>query len=786
MGPLPARRELSASQIAAQAAIKHHQSSQQVPQLQPQGMVQQGGYNYQSNQNQHQTVLPQHSRQRSQTVPAPGQEYETSGGLLSKSSRSSSRGPLSPPLLSVTEASAPRESGFGGNQGYHNGLLGSSAAAAAANIVFPRSGQSSPKLPPPGSAGQSTTSLPVGTTTPTEVPDKPPLTTQRSKVKLFSRPVKIGIKTGDPKEKPLPSPGKALGQAFSNLQRGNFSTTSLDSTAHSFYSLANSSAATIKAVDTNKPPPVPEKEGKEKKHHFLSRQKHKLKDKDDFHLPLSSASSNSRPTDPSAPSSLYNFSLPPSPGPNTGFKKMSDLAHGKKKKEEKFDDAASSYTPSIAQWTTGTSLDSASIFPQEPFDSSKFGLNNMTADDAWPFLRAKMLGVFEGEDLRVPYEDLNRIVRLHIEYCIARRSPNIIVEDLRDLLHTGFASLDYTLRSKPENGLTRGLVDMWMACFTHILPAMQAVFLPLDMEFTGQGTLMTPEQAREFWGGVVAETPRPSVETPSGSRPVFGPARPPGMPAPGGPPMAPASAVLEVRRIVLYAFRDIIIVPRYETLKGLFSQGVLSSLASMSISNAAPTPAPGPAFHHSSSMGSSSYLSSSPADSTTSFRPGTASLDPGLNTYSSTGTTLLGESSSSGATAPITAAGRPRGISNLSSASYGSGTTDHSQRPFTPSSFSALNNPNNSGSSINREQANAEDSKAVTEMVSRMLQCLSVIASVGYMAGIAPDEGTKIVEELNKLLKLNWLGRGRTGRNRMGLVGGRVRRGVDGSGGIRE
>lgn len=323
MGPLPARRELSASQIAAQAAIKHHQSSQQVPQLQPQGMVQQGGYNYQSNQNQHQTVLPQHSRQRSQTVPAPGQEYETSGGLLSKSSRSSSRGPLSPPLLSVTEASAPRESGFGGNQGYHNGLLGSSAAAAAANIVFPRSGQSSPKLPPPGSAGQSTTSLPVGTTTPTEVPDKPPLTTQRSKVKLFSRPVKIGIKTGDPKEKPLPSPGKALGQAFSNLQRGNFSTTSLDSTAHSFYSLANSSAATIKAVDTNKPPPVPEKEGKEKKHHFLSRQKHKLKDKDDFHLPLSSASSNSRPTDPSAPSSLYNFSLPPSPGPNTGFKKMS-------------------------------------------------------------------------------------------------------------------------------------------------------------------------------------------------------------------------------------------------------------------------------------------------------------------------------------------------------------------------------------------------------------------------------------------------------------------------------
>jgi hypothetical protein len=31
-----------------------------------------------------------------------------------------------------------------------------------------------------------------------------------------------------------------------------------------------------------------------------------------------------------------------------------------------------------------------------------------------------------------------------------------------------------------------------------------------------------------------------------------------------------------------------------------------------------------------------------------------------------------------------------------------------------------------------------------------------------------------MVEELNKLLKLNWLGRGRTGRNRRGMVGGRA------------
>lgn len=199
-------------------------------------------------------------------------------------------------------------------------------------------------------------------------PPPPPPKSEKSKVKLFSRPGKISTK-GDIKDKPLPSPNKmGISSALASLQRGNFSTTSLDTSnqtqnqaSSSFYNLANSSAATIRATDsatlthTNTGSSLtliptgsgatssssaaasfverPDKDGKEKegkegkdkekKHHFLSRQKHKLKDKDDFHLPLSSAASNSRPTDPNAPSSLYNFSLPPnSPGPNTDRKSV--------------------------------------------------------------------------------------------------------------------------------------------------------------------------------------------------------------------------------------------------------------------------------------------------------------------------------------------------------------------------------------------------------------------------------------------------------------------------------
>ena len=258
-------------------------------------------------------------------------------------------------------------------------------------------------------------------------PDKP-IFKEKSKVKLFSRPGKISIsKDKEAKTGALPSPSKL---AFS-LQRNNMSTNSLAdsmSSAASMYSMANSSAATIRAVDQ------PEKG--EKKHHFLSRQKHKLSSKDDHHLPLSSAASNSRPADPSAPSSFYNFNLPPSPGPSTTSfaKSMSglDLRHGgralrEKKKEEKSDALRESELShqNSNDWTGPSSLGSAggasylgsagsgypsSIYGLEAQDLGKYGLNNMTPDDAWPFLKAKLLIIFEGEDLRLPVEDFNRLV----------------------------------------------------------------------------------------------------------------------------------------------------------------------------------------------------------------------------------------------------------------------------------------------------------------------------------------------------------------------------------------
>lgn len=366
-------RALSASQIAAQAAMQH---------------------------------------QTRQNSAARGSPLDTTVG--GPGTLRLQRGPISPPALSVTEASAPRDGTFGG-RGYHNGLLGGTAAQTAANVVFPKSPSTSPG-PAPSDYEMYRSQA-----------EKPKA--EKPKVKLFSRPAKIGIgKDKDAKAGAILSPSKA--SLAGPLGRANMSTNNLAdsmSSAASMYSMANSSSATIRAEP-------PEKE-KEKKHHFLSRQKHKLSSKDDHHLPLSSAASNSKPVDPSAPSSLYNFNLPPSPGPaSTSFaKSMSglDLRHGgralrEKKKEEKSDHLRESEVSyqNVSEWAGPSSLGSAgtsylgsatamSGYPgsiADTQDLSRFGLTNMGPDDAWPFLKARLLIIFEGEDLRLPVEDFNRLV----------------------------------------------------------------------------------------------------------------------------------------------------------------------------------------------------------------------------------------------------------------------------------------------------------------------------------------------------------------------------------------
>lgn len=634
----------------------------------------------------------QHTRSRSQTVPSP--HHSPPGSISGR------RKP--PPIQTATEASRRPSGPQTPARQFYNGAVGGHAAAAAtaASAAYPKSTQVSP--------GHG----------PHEVPEKEhKLKSEKSKMKLFSKPKSTSNKES---EKPLPSPNRVGPSGPSGLSKivspsvTSFAD-SLNSSASSIYTTNNTSTSTLVPLDRQ----IAHEKEKEKahKHHFLSRQRNKLKDKigDDHTLPLSSASSNSKPLDPNAPSSIYSFAPAPA---SPGFSSFSglDLRHGgralrEKKKEEK---SVPGYAPPFApkqsdidrvDWATGGALTgNTGLTPSlhgAPSGSNTvpsqstlqgFGLNNMRPEDVWDFLKAKLLIVFEGEELRIPVEDLNGLVTIAIQRCVTKRTPTIITQDLRGLLKTGFVSMDHTLRGVPDHRLVPHLVEMWLFVFGTVLPYMQAVFLPLDLEFKGNGTIMTRQEATDFWGA-----------NPEAADHAFG-------------------NEFDVRRIVLLSYRDNVILAHYDALKSTFSRLSLDSI----------------------NVGVSPVIDS--FDGVVGGRPGTAaSLDPGVSSFNSQGSTLLGDG------------GRSRATSNLSA-------------PELPSF----------GSPPTRRQG-LPDGAQVTETVGRMLQCFSVLASVQ-----SGDGAQAKMEDLSKALKLNWLGRGRTGRNRRGFVGTRVqpaRRGASGEAG---
>lgn len=652
-------------------------------------------------------------------------EPEDSGSRSRRGESDSPPPPPSQPFLAAPQAPGPADPG----QPYQNGLVGGSnnAATTAANVAFPRN----PGLQPPG--------MP-----PEPVPEQQQhkQKSEKSKKKLFSKPKHIGISRDKDafKDRGLPSPNKMSFAGASGLSRiVSASTTTLPDTPPlptnnpTMYNMSNASATTIVPADR---PMANEKEkekdkdkdkdkDKEKthKHHFLSRQKLKLKDRDDHHnLPLSSASSNSKPSDPNAPQSLYSF-VPASPGTvtTTFGKSVSglDLLHGgralrEKKKEEKalaesemldgmINGTGSNGTPAVFPGPSSLGSSTGVLAEAALRETLQgFGLNNMTPEDAWDFLKAKLLVIFDGEDVRIAIEDLNKLVLIHIQRCVHKRTPTAIIDDLRELLETGFASLNHSL-AVPDEKLVPHLVQIWMLTFGTILPFIQAVFLPLDLEFKGCGSVMSLREANEFWG-VTSDKGMPD--------------------GPGG--------TLEVRNLVLTAFRDRVILCRYDSLLNTFSRLSLDSI----------------------NVGNPGLSVTTTKSSSNSGRPGTAtSLDAGFGSYSSQSSTLLNAAGSY--SSDSMSGNRSRAASNTSS--------NPDQLIF--QSFSPAQRP----TIIHRPSA-PDTSHLITETVGRMLQCVSVLASVQ-----TDDEPQEKIEILSKALKHNWLGRGRTGRDRRGFVGAKIR-----------
>ena len=92
-------------------------------------------------------------------------------------------------------------------------------------------------------------------------------------------------------------------------------------------------------------------------------------------------------------------------------------------------------------------------------------------DDPWPLLRARGLGLFHGEGMRINIEELNKLVmqvlnvestndRTYVRRCIQERQFDSIEEDIQDLLETGMRNTDTSLPSLSNERLIDRLVEV--------------------------------------------------------------------------------------------------------------------------------------------------------------------------------------------------------------------------------------------------------------------------------------------------------------------------------------
>ncbi|KAL7276160.1 hypothetical protein RUND412_000853 [Rhizina undulata] len=424
----------------------------------------------------------------------------------------------------------------------------SSSALSAAGAALPREKESVPPTP-----GSDTSSPPMighailhppppllGSRQPTPPPathSAPPTTKKESsKIKLFSKPGRIGTPQVDKTLRPPPSPNK-IPSISSPIPRLTPSSAILASDRKPSLSAAiHSSASTAALISATQDvlhpfpsaasslsgysssPPAKDHSHSHKPHFLRPR-----RDKDHANITFSSSASNSKAISADG-SSLYSFG-PSSPSSTVfGSSSKVDL----QKSISGIDISSSS--KSSKSFKSGASWEEAFL------ENSGLGTGVQLGENAWALLKNRVLGLFEGEPLKNTVEDLNRWVIFHIKRCHERRAALTLLEDVRDLLDAGMVTVDPTLVNYTDEKLIGRLVEIWGRFFGNILPYVEAVFLPLQQEFKGCGTIMTSRESREFF----AEATSP------GER-------------------------LDVRRLALMSFRDNVILPLYSKLEVLFS-----------------------------------------------------------------------------------------------------------------------------------------------------------------------------------------------------------------------
>ncbi|CAL1707939.1 unnamed protein product [Somion occarium] len=108
-----------------------------------------------------------------------------------------------------------------------------------------------------------------------------------------------------------------------------------------------------------------------------------------------------------------------------------------------------------------------------------------TTDNPWTTLHVYVLPLFNGEPLRVPIEDLNALVKRHIQTVVSAspsKAISVLEHDASELINAGMLNVTSKLSGIDDDKLVNRVVELWGFFWDQVLPYVEGALLPLQTD----------------------------------------------------------------------------------------------------------------------------------------------------------------------------------------------------------------------------------------------------------------------------------------------------------------
>ncbi|KAI0769576.1 HbrB-like-domain-containing protein [Trametes elegans] len=171
----------------------------------------------------------------------------------------------------------------------------------------------------------------------------------------------------------------------------------------------------------------------------------------------------------------------------------------------------------------------------------------LAAESPWTSLHVLVLPLFNEEPLRVPIEDLNQLVKQHIQTVVSAAPGKAVATlelDTFELISAGMVTLNSKLADVEDEKLIPRVMELWSSFWTQVLPYLEGALLPLQTDPILSSLYRLPK----------AHRPSSPTSTQNGKGST------------SNILLQSTTSQIDVRALALVSFRDRIILPLFSRL----------------------------------------------------------------------------------------------------------------------------------------------------------------------------------------------------------------------------